>query len=71
VRADVGAGSLAVVVSDGILGGGDDKWLVDVVSSFDGASPTDLAREIVQTATKNAAPEDDMTAIVVSVTFRE
>ncbi|MDR1589545.1 MAG: SpoIIE family protein phosphatase [Oscillospiraceae bacterium] len=70
VKLDVGAGSVAVVVSDGVLGGGDDKWLTDAIAAFDGDCPKDLARELVEAAAKNEFPEDDMTAIAIRVTYR-
>jgi stage II sporulation protein E len=70
VRIDVGAGSLAIIVSDGVLNGDDDQWLVDMISAFDGDSPKDLARVIVESAVKNDSPEDDMTAIAIHVAFR-
>jgi stage II sporulation protein E len=71
IRADVGADSVAVIVSDGVLGGGDDKWLTDIIESFDGEHPKDLSKEIVEAAAKNEFPEDDMTAIAIHVTLRK
>jgi stage II sporulation protein E len=70
IKLEVGAGSVVVIVSDGVLSGGDDKWLADIITSFDGEYPKDLAREIVEAASKNEFPEDDMTAIAIRVAFR-
>ncbi|MDR1299876.1 MAG: SpoIIE family protein phosphatase, partial [Oscillospiraceae bacterium] len=71
VKADVSAGCLAVIVSDGVLAGEDDKWLTEKIAAYEGEYPKELAKEIVESASKNEPSEDDMTAIAIKVAFRK
>ncbi len=66
----LGPGSIAVMISDGILPDGDDTWLRSLILSFHGDSPKELAGEIVETARSRFGGGDDMTALTVSVQKR-
>ena len=55
-------GDCVLMVSDGICGSGDDGWLRERLKQFDGASPKDLARDLITHSPQNAT--DDRTALV-------
>ena len=61
-------GDCVVMVSDGICGTGEDSWLRDKLAKFDGASPKDLARELITDSPQEAT--DDRTALVVRIDKR-
>ena len=61
-------GDCVLMVSDGICGTGDDGWLRDRLAQFDGASPKDLARDLITHSPQEAT--DDRTALVVRVERR-
>jgi stage II sporulation protein E len=71
LRMELKAGSLAVIVSDGITGGQDDAWLCDLITDFEGEAPRELANEIIGEASKKLGCEDDMTVIAITVTERQ
>ena len=63
------AGDCVLMVSDGVCGTGEDDWLQAKLSAFDGTSPRELAREVI-----DADPEggsDDRTALVICLARRE
>lgn len=61
-------GDCVLMVSDGICGSGDDKWLKERLEQFDGQSPKDLARELITHSPQEAT--DDRTALVVRIDQR-
>ena len=61
-------GDCVLMVSDGVCGAGDDGWLKDRLAQFDGASPKDLARELITQAPQEAT--DDRTALVIRLEKR-
>jgi len=64
-------GSTAVMVSDGVTNGLDDRWLADLITGRGGESPRELARQIVSRARDKFGSEDDMTAFVIAVEERK
>lgn len=56
------------MVSDGICGAGEDQWVKDKLAQFDGASPKDLARELITDSPKEVT--DDRTALVIRIEKR-
>ena len=56
------------MVSDGVCPGQEDGWLREMLAQFDGASPKELARELVTRDLKEAT--DDRTALVIRVDRR-
>lgn len=63
------AGSIALMVSDGITAGGDDKWLRTLLSDFEGDAP-ELARRVLESAPDSEGLIDDATVIAVKVDTR-
>ena len=61
-------GDCVLMVSDGVCPGPEDGWLREQLAKFDGASPKDLARELVTRDLKDAT--DDRTALVIRVDRR-
>ncbi len=59
-------GSVAVMVSDGVTSGPDDRWLREAIGAFDGQDLTELSRGLIAQAQKRVGGEDDMTVIAVS-----
>ncbi len=70
LKMELKSGSLAVIVSDGVTAGLDDKWLCDVISEYDGENPRALAVSVIDQAAEKFGAEDDMTAIAIAVTER-
>ena len=70
VKMELNPGSLAVMVSDGVISGTDDGWLEDKLMDFDVGSPRELARAIIDEAVKKSGKEDDMTVIAIQVSRR-
>lgn len=64
-------GNLAVMISDGVISGGSDDWLAEMISQYDGEDPKELAEQIVRRAVDRYGDEDDMMAFVISVTDRD
>lgn len=63
-------GNFAVIVSDGVTGGLDDSWLRDLISQFEGISPNELARSILEAAAIKFGSEDDITVLTILVKER-
>ena len=61
-------GDTVLMVSDGICGTGEDQWVKDKLAQFDGASPKDLARELITDSPKEVT--DDRTALVIRIEKR-
>jgi stage II sporulation protein E len=64
------AGSVALIVSDGVTQSGD-EWLMEKLQAYSGGAPCDFAREIVGEAAKLSGFCDDTTAIVIELNERE
>ncbi len=62
-------GDCVLMASDGVADRQEDGWLRERFAAFDGASPKDLARELVTRNLKAAT--DDRTALVVRIDDRE
>lgn len=61
-------GDTVLMVSDGIGGTGDDGWIKEKLAQFDGASPKDLARDLITKSPQEAT--DDRTALVIRIEKR-
>ena len=61
-------GDTVVMVSDGVCASGEDDWLRRRLEGFDGASPKDLARELITDAPQDST--DDRTALVIRIERR-
>lgn len=64
-------GDCAVLLSDGLTAPEDDQWVKDALLTFDGQSPKDLARQLMEESEKRVGAGDDRTAIVVKMERRE
>lgn len=64
------SGTISAIISDGVLGGSDDKWLTDMLLSFEGNDPKDLACQILREASNKFGSEDDMTVITLYIEDR-
>ena len=62
-------GDCVLMASDGVCPGPEDGWLRERFAQFDGASPKDLARELVTQDRSDAT--DDRTALVVRIDRRK
>lgn len=76
VRPDVArlhleAGDCAVLVSDGVTSGAGDGWLRAALRTFDGSSPKELARRLVEECEGKEGGADDRTAMVVTLAARQ
>jgi len=65
---DLAPGDWVVMVSDGICSPDDDRWLMDKLAQFDGASPKDLARALITDSPQQGT--DDRTALVIRIDRR-
>ena len=65
------AGDWAVMVSDGITSGREDRWLHTVLEEFDGLSPQQLAQKILADSRDNGGGTDDRTVIALRLEARE
>ena len=61
-------GDCVLMASDGVCPGPEDGWLRERLAQFDGASPKDLARELVTRDLEDAT--DDRTALVIRLDRR-
>ena len=61
------AGTLAVLVSDGILCGRGDGWLRSLLADASGGEPQKLADAILQSSRRETAGEDDGAVMVLSL----
>jgi stage II sporulation protein E len=64
------AGDLAVLISDGITGGGEDQWLQNLMQQWEGESPRELARKVLEESQRLGAPKDDRTVLVLKLNKR-
>ena len=54
-----------VMVTDGILCGREDIWIRDLMTAYQGDSPSDLAQRILQQSEEICQGEDDGTVLAV------
>lgn len=71
VRMKLRAGAKAVIVSDGVAGESDDRWLRDMLSAEQLPEAKMLARNVLRTAMKEHGMTDDMTVLAVYVEERK
>ncbi|NLA87102.1 MAG: SpoIIE family protein phosphatase, partial [Clostridiales bacterium] len=71
LKMELRPGSAAVIASDGVTAGGEDKWLCETISKFDGREPRELSGAIIETAISKNGAEDDMTVIAIFVEERK
>ena len=64
-------GDCVVLVSDGVIAGGEDAWLRQALAVFDGGSPKQLARQLIETSGEKNEAADDRTAMVITFSARE
>ena len=62
-------GDTVALVSDGICGTGEDRWLQETLTRFAGASPKELARELLTQSPLGAT--DDRTALIIRLETRK
>ncbi len=62
-------GAWAVMISDGVTSGGEDKWLRELVSAHTGDA-SELAKSILEAASARGGLTDDATVIAVKVDSR-
>ena len=58
-------GDWVVLVSDGVTGGDEDRWLRDQLSAFDGDSPQALAQAILEQSVERVGAGDDRTILAL------
>ncbi len=64
------AGDCAVLVSDGVTTGREDRWLRRLLGEFDGVSPQALAAQILKESDLRDRSGDDRTVIVIKLDVR-
>ena len=67
-RFTLAPGDVVVMVSDGVCTAEEDDWLQQALLRFDGESPKELARSLIQEA--SSQPPDDRTALVIRLDHR-
>lgn len=60
-------GDCVLMVTDGVTDGEEDEWLRGMLAGFDGVSPRELARKLLEESAAHAASPDDRTVIVLQV----
>lgn len=63
-------GDCVLMVTDGVTDGEEDEWLRGMLTGFDGVSPKELARKVLEESAAHAASPDDRTVIVLQVCRR-
>lgn len=61
------SGDTLLLVSDGITGQGDDKWLCDGIGAFNAEGPRDLAERVLEMSVLHHGKGDDMTALALTL----
>lgn len=69
-RLHLESGDLTVLISDGILGGGEDDWLRGMIATHKSGGPRDLARSIIEESESRVGGGDDKTVMVLTVESR-
>ena len=70
-RLELNEGDCIALVSDGICDPGEDSWLRELVEKFDGSSPKDLARVVMEESEKRVGAGDDRTVVVIGIRRRK
>lgn len=70
-KLELGEGDCVLLVSDGITDAGEDGWVREQLTQFDGKSPKELARSIMEESEKRVGAADDRTAVVITLRKRE
>ena len=70
VRLRLEPGNFAVVLTDGVINGAEDRWLREVLADCQGESAREMARSILESAMKNTGRDDDMTVITICISTR-
>lgn len=68
---ELSAGDCVLLVSDGVCDAGEDGWLRELMESFDGESPKELARMVMEESEEKMGGADDRTAVVITLRKRE
>jgi stage II sporulation protein E len=63
-------GDWLVMASDGVAGG-EDGWLTEALTAWEGESPRLLARDLLEGAAARNTPDDDRTVVALRFTARE
>ncbi len=64
------AGDCVILLSDGVVGTGEDDWLRELLVGFHGVDPKALAGQIMEESEKRVGPGDDRMAVVISLKNR-
>ena len=64
------AGDCVMLVSDGVADLEDDQWLREQLAAFDGDSPKELARQVMEESEKRVGAADDRTVVVLQLKKR-
>ncbi len=67
---ELGEGDCVLLVSDGVADAEDDGWLRALLEEFDGTSPKELARSVMEESEKRVGAADDRTAVAVQLRRR-
>ena len=62
--------NFAVVLTDGVINGSEDKWLREILADCDGENARDMAKHILESAMKSTGRDDDMTVITICISTR-
>ena len=63
-------GDWIVMVTDGVLCGREDGWIRDLMTGYQGTSPSDLAQRILRQSEEICQGEDDGTVLAVHLERR-
>lgn len=64
-------GDWVLLVSDGLTDGTEDDWVRELLTEFDGISPKELARRVMEESEKRGGSTDDRTALVIGLKDRQ
>lgn len=63
-------GDCVLLLSDGVADSQDDSWVRQALEAFDGKSPKDLARTVMEESEKRVGRGDDRTVVVIKLERR-
>ncbi len=66
-KLELGEGDCVLLVSDGVCDAGDDDWVREKLLAFDGESPKELARTVMEESEARVGAADDRTAVAVEL----
>lgn len=64
------AGDWVLLVSDGVADSEEDGWVRELLEKFDGHSPKELARQVMEESEKRVGAADDRTVVVIGLRER-